>query len=415
VETSDESGVAKGGGASAIEVTGWSDRYAWTWALLLTAGLVTAVMVWSCLLGPAVHGKPGWWISGDVWVPLPATHYIVLGAFPAQYEPVRAFVYLPGLPILLAPVAAVGDHLHLSETISGVVVLRRPSMWLLLGPYATALSIVPIKAMRSLWTSYGVVRSRTSAQVALAGIALGPLVVTWGHFEEVAMLGFVLVAARLSLQDRHSHAAVALAAAILCKQSALLLAPVLLFRVPRQMRARALVLAMGPALALGGLCLAVDWAHASRALLAAQSFPHLGRAALWAGRPTSLVSTPFRAAALAIATLVGYRVRHGGLYLTLAGLAVASAVRLATEPVIFAYYMAVPIVLVVTADLVGGRSWRRDLVAGAAASALFMVHGGGSAWWWAGFTATVLVLLWTPLVAVVKGTADAPQRDKAIT
>src|SRR5438067_2305074 len=94
-----------------------SDRHAWAWALGLTAALIAATMIWSCLLGPAVHGLHSWWIPGDVWVPMPAAHYIASGAFAAQYEAGRGFVYLPGLPILLTPVAALGDHLNLSETI----------------------------------------------------------------------------------------------------------------------------------------------------------------------------------------------------------------------------------------------------------------------------------------------------------
>jgi hypothetical protein len=227
--------------------------------------------------------------------------------------------------------------------------------------------------------------------------------VTWGHFEEVAMLGFLLIAVRLSLDGRHAGAALALGAAILCKQSALLVAPVLVFRVPRPLRVRACVYALGPAVLLGGLCLAMDWAHASRALLFARSFPQLGRAALWAA-PGSLVSTPFRVAALALATLVGYRVRHGGAALTLAGLAVASVLRLGTEPVLFAYYMAVPIVLVVTADLVGQRNWRRDVAIGAAISAMFMTHALSPALWWLVFVAGVLILVWEPLRVVVRGT-----------
>ena len=279
---------------------------------------------------------------------------------------------------------------------------RKPSMWLLLGPYGAALSVIPIKAMRSLWTSMGAVRGRTAAQVALVVIVLGPVVVTWGHFEEAAMLGFVLIAARLSLDGRHAGAALALGAAILCKQSALLVAPVLLFRVPRPLRARACMFAFGPSVVLGGLCLALDWTNASRALLSPQSFPQLGRAALWASGAHSLVSTPFRVAALILATAVGYRVRFGSAYVMLAGLAVASALRLGTEPVLFAYYMAVPVALVVTADLVGQRNWRRDIAVGAATSALFMVHGGPPTLWWLVFSAGVLTLVWTPLAAVLR-------------
>ena len=154
------------------------DRSAWAWSLALTAALVGATMLWSCVLAPAVHHLPSWWIPGDAWVPLPAAHYIAWGAFPAQYAAGRGFVYLPGVSILLTPIAALGDHLHLSETIRGVAVQQKPSMWLLLGPYGAALSVIPIKAMRSLWTSLGVVRGRMAAQVALDVIAQGPVVMT---------------------------------------------------------------------------------------------------------------------------------------------------------------------------------------------------------------------------------------------
>lgn len=379
-----------------------TDRRAWIWAVLLTVGLIAATMIWSCLLGPAVHHLRVWWIPGDAWVPLPAAHFIGWNAFPAQYSAGQGFVYLPGLPILLTPIALIGDHFQLSETIRGVVVVQKPSMWLLMGPYGAALSIIPIKAMRSLWTSLGVVRSRTAAQIALVVVALGPVVVTWGHFEEVATLGFILIAVRLSLDDRHLGAALALGAAILCKQSAVLLAPVVLFRVPPAMRRRAVVYAFGPAVALTGLCLIGDWSHASQALLFPQSFPRLGRAALWASASGSVVSTPFRVAALGLAVVVGYRVRHGNPYLVLAGLATASMLRLATEPVLFAYYLAVPIVLIVSADLVGGRAWRRDVLAAVAVSALFMLPGLPTGAWWPLFALAALVMAWAPLTTVIR-------------
>src|SRR5438270_11364098 len=117
------------------------DRSAWAWSLALTAALVAATMLWSCLLGPAVHHLRTWWIPGDAWVPLPAAHFIAWGAFPTQYDAGQGFVYLPGLPILLTPIAALGDHLMLSETIRGVDVVPKPSIWLLLGPNGDALSV----------------------------------------------------------------------------------------------------------------------------------------------------------------------------------------------------------------------------------------------------------------------------------
>jgi hypothetical protein len=78
--------------------------------------------------------------------------------------------------------------------------------------------------------------------------------------------------------------------------------------------------------------------------------------------------------------------------------------RLGTEPVLFAYYMAVPIVLVVTADLVGHRHWRRDVLVGAATSALFMTQAMSPALWWLAFGAGVLILAREPLRVVVRGT-----------
>src|SRR5207237_8189333 len=89
------------------------DRSAWAWSLALTAALVAATMLWSCVLAPDVHHLPSWWIPGDAWVPLPAAHYIAWGAFPAQYAAGRGFVYLAGLAILLTPSAVRRDHLLL--------------------------------------------------------------------------------------------------------------------------------------------------------------------------------------------------------------------------------------------------------------------------------------------------------------
>src|SRR5206468_1684992 len=118
--------------------------------------------------------------------------------------------------------------------------------------------------------------------------------ITWGHFEELVVLGATITACIAATRGRINEVIVALALALLFKQTALLVLPAILLRLPRGDRARAAAWIVAPTLVLSAACLLFDWRDASRSLLFARSFPNVGWPAPWAAGRFSLVATPFR-------------------------------------------------------------------------------------------------------------------------
>jgi hypothetical protein len=231
-------------------------------AVACTAAMVSVALVWTCAVADAVHDFPGphrWWIPGDAWIPVLPAHFVAEGAFPFLYEAHPGFTYPPGIAVLLAPLAAIGEAFHLSE--STTIVVQRPAFWLLLCPVGVGCALFPLASFRRLAVSLHLQRRVAACQVALAVLCLAPVAIVWGHYEELIVIGATLEATRLTLQGRHRDAAWMLGLALLFKQTALLMMPVLLVQAPRSAIRGCALRALAPAVALCGICLAADWPH----------------------------------------------------------------------------------------------------------------------------------------------------------
>jgi hypothetical protein len=351
-------------------------------AVLSAIGLVLAGLLWTCLVLPffAARGQPRpWLIPGDVWIFTGAADYVAAGALPFLYEADRAFVYPPGLAILLAPVCALGRALQLSTSTTQYEIAR-PALWFPVAIVGIGTAALPVYAAARM-----LVPSRLSLQAgvsALVALALVPAAILYGHFEEVVVAGCLLLTVRLLAEERYAAGAAAFAVALLFKQTAFLAAPLLWFQLPGARRARAALLAVAPVAALCAICLAVDWKHASAALLASPSAPGFGHAALWYRGGASTVATPMRIVAVLVAVGAGLLLRRRrSTAELLAALALIMLIRLVTEPVVFSYYLTVPGVLALVAAGLAGAAWRAPAVAVFTSMAAFLVHGSGWVWW----------------------------------
>jgi hypothetical protein len=367
------------------------DRHPYRAAVALTAALVAAAISWSCILAPAVHSFPGparWWVPGDVWVFVSAAHFVAAGALPFVYEADPAYVYPPGMALLLAPIAAIGWWLRLSESTGTVV--HKPQLWLLVAPTGVGTSFLALWSLRRLLLAIGQARRLAAVQLAVA-LVLVPAAIVYGHYEEVVVLGFLLEAATLTVQRRHVGAAWMLGGALLFKQTALLAVPVLLLQVPPELRRATAVRAFGPVGALGAICLLGDWHATVHAVLLGRSFPGTGRAALWAGSTTAMAA-PVRVSAVLLAVVIGVAIRrHHESAVVLSALAAALLIRTLFEPVLFAYYLAVPTTFAVAAAVAAGaRPWLPIAVGGALA--LAFVPEIDNRLWWVCFAAGVAAL-----------------------
>jgi hypothetical protein len=312
------------------------------------------------------------------------------GALPYLYEGSPNWVAGPLLPIVLAPVAAIGSLFGLSQSVPYLI--RYPTIWLVYGPYGMGLLVVPLIAMRRLAVQIGVRTSLLRLQLATTILILIPTGMMWMHLEDVLALACMLFAARETLRGRDTRAALMIGLAIGFKQWALLGLPIVVAAAPEGRRLR--TLAAGVAVPAGafGLPLLLDWHWAAPAILSAKAFPITGHAALWEGGAVSTVGTPFRSLSVLSAIAVGWRLRGRVDPRTLmAGFASVLVIRLAFEPVLFGYYPCPALAFLLFHELVRTGRLTRTFLFGLAALLVFAFHPHPVVWW------TVEVALLAPI------------------
>jgi hypothetical protein len=366
-----------------------ADDRAWRAAVLLGLALLACAFA-VALLVPAVFGdgcpcrdQAGRRVlvlatAGDFWVAHAAARYVANGALGYVYESSGYLTALPLYPILLAPVAAAGQALGLSEPPAPM-----PTTWFLLAPFTVGLAVPLLHQVRGLVRDADAGGGALSAQVWTAVLVAVPVLVVFGHGEDALALLGVLAAVRLATRERWARAGLLLGLAVASKQWAALALPALLVRRDPRERGRmaAATLALPAALAL--FVLAVDWAHASRALLHPPNYPGYGHAALWVPAGAATVATaPFRLGALALAVALAGRARGGaGTSRLLAVLGVTLMARCAFEPVVHVYYLGPGLCLLLLHERLATGRCARTAALGGLLVAWFQVHPAPVLWW----------------------------------
>ncbi len=383
------------------------DPHPWRATIVLGLLAIAGGMLGAMSVAPAL-GHNHWWIPGDAWLGLRAAHYVSQGTYPLIYETgTRKDVFDAGplLPLLLAPVAWLGDFLHLHE---GYPFPRQhPSMWPVFGPYALACAFPLLYAVRALATQLRVRRGRAGLQLAVLVLAFAPMAIVYGHYEDVLALALVLLAFRDLFRERPLRGALLVAVAILCKQWSLLAVPVFVAACPPAVRLRALLRCTVPAGLFMSAFLALDYKYASAALLHPPAFPLFGHSALWISPATEyLTSAPTRAGAFVVAGAVAWLVRRErDPAVIVAALGCVLLARFLFEPVAHAYYLAPGI----TALLVSAWSRRGPVVKNCAIGAIllcsFPFHPARPLWWTVAYTLTAL-LLREPVFTLVRRSRD---------
>ena len=187
-------------------------------ALALVGGGIA--LLTRMVIAPRVESVNAWIIPTDVWTPLRAARSAAnLDVF-HLYEPLAGrtgYPYTPGLPILLAPIVAVGDHFHLLGDV--FFSHRHPGMFWLLGPAEAIVGTFPIVYV----AGFAARRGRASAsrvQVVVFFVAAWAPVVYF-HPEDTIALAFVLGACLAIGNDDWRRAGAFVAIALLFKQWAL--------------------------------------------------------------------------------------------------------------------------------------------------------------------------------------------------
>ncbi len=337
--------------------------------------------------GRFVLGSSAIWTAGDGWNVIHPARFVASGAFPYLYSPYFAkqarWPYPPGLPVLFAPVAWLIDRLGLSVS-EPPLILPRATGWFVLAPALVFVGAVMAPAVAGLARRLGA-RCDISAGLLAATAGGFSAAVLYGHAEDIVAVTALVGAVGAALDARWRRVGVLLGVALLFKQWAFVLVPLLLSAAPPAIRRglllRAVVVPGVPIL----VCLLYDPRNTVRALTGAQSAVALGHAFPWIPSSSALVTAaPLRVVGLVVLAVLGWcwgrRCQGTALVAAAGGL---MALRLLTEPVLFSYYLAqiAPFVLVVTA----ARSSRAMLWAQglglAALSLWFAQHPSPWVWW----------------------------------
>ena len=361
------------------------DRHPWRAAISIGVGTILAGMILQVWLIPTVNDLGYWWISDDAWTPLGPARAVAEGRLGHLYGADPRWIAGPLAPILLAPIWLAGRWFDLSSPLTGEV--DRPTLWLAYGPLVLGWSIPLLYAVRALAVE---ARRGVSALGRLARVQWGtvalvllPVALLAGHLEDLIAITLVALAARSALREDATWGAIWLALAIVTKQWALLAAPALFAMVPAGSRIRWLAIAAGiPGVVFGGLFLA-DPDSTGRALFEGLAFPAAGKPALFVDPTDPLVGTPFRVAIVLVAAAFGVLVaRRPGARALLAAIGLSLLVRLALEPVLFAYYPAPALAFLALREYGETGHVRSTLVFGLAVTVLFPWEPGARVLWW---------------------------------
>jgi hypothetical protein len=391
--------------------------------LLATVVMIIVGMA-GTIWGPRFYGKTAWALPDDLWGTMTAAQRLAHLDLSGLYTPPTQLVSLPGAAIILIPVVAIIDlaglHLGLPQAHGA-----HPGLWLLAGPYETAVSAVALFAADALAERLGATRPKRFLLAAAAATALWSVTIRWGHPEDAVATGLLLYAI-LALADSKTSRSAWLAGAAVAVQPLVLLAlPVLVVAAGPRRWPGFLARTAAPGVLLLAAAAAANWTATIHAVTSQPNSPLIDHPTPWIYLAPHLAGGQVAAgpgrilailAACGCALAAGRRWRAarpgtagtadtaapagtagppgtGGEWSqeTLAGLlwwtAVALALRSAFEPVMVAYYLWPPLAVALIA---ASRHWSRLVPTGCAVVWLtfFSQTRWHNPWSW-----------WTPMVA----------------
>ena len=415
------------------------------WPILLTVVSLVTGLAFMLFWDPVVYHHQQWALGGDVWGIWRAAHYVGWGDLGGVYTPGTGVVSLPGMPVVLAPLASLGGWLGLTET-AGPLVLSHPTAALILEPAEILLSSTVLFASDAVARRLGVARRRRIALCVAIAVLAWPVGVVWGHAEDTFALALAMYALLSALDRKWVACGWLFGAAVAVQPLVALLLPLVIGASPAGQRVRTLA----RTLLLPGVLLVVAFAGNAadtwRAVVQQPTPPAVNHATPWAalapvvervtvhaqrygqaviGSSGGFTTSTRHTAATTLVAVSGGPGRFAYFALALAaGLYVwrrsQSAVRLlwiATlvlgarccfEAVMTPYYLAPPFILaLVVASRSGGRRFWSAVVVALATSVFAYFHLGPWVWWLPVITgAAVVVALAYPTRAVVASTLE---------
>jgi len=384
--------------------------------LILVLVAAAIGMVFTLTWDPVVHHVSSWDVPGDVWSTFRAAHWVGWGDVGGVYDPDTQLVTLPGIAVLLAPVAVLSGHLNLTESLAPIM-LTHPTAWLLLGPAVLLIGYAALVPLDATADDLGTDRWLRMVLVAFEAAVLFQVLAIWGHPEDVVALGLALYAILATFRNRWSLAGWLWGAALVVQPLVVVMLAVSFHRVPRGQRIRTCLFALLPSVVLVAPALRSNWSGTTAVFLHQKNFPHLDHATPWMVVAPKLAGNAVGAGPGRILAVVAAVILGGAAYRwrpTLAGLvwlcALVLSLRCVFESVMVPFYLGPPLAVIVLAAAATNRWWRMIGAFTIAMVATELSYRHTSEWsYWLPMTALLalgLVFAWPGIDAVRSASAS---------
>jgi hypothetical protein len=243
--------------------------------IVLATGV--AFMLWWPLL---VEHRQGWDTGGDMWGIWRAAHYIGWGFLGGVYDPSTGVNSLPGLEILLAPVAMLSGHLGLSESFPPFFLVH-PTAALLLEPIELLLASTVLFAVDALAEQLSVTRHRRIALCVMVACVTWPTVAIWGHAEDCLATALAIYALVAGLRGRWKACGWLFGFALVTQPLVVMVLPILVASSPQGRRLMTAARSVALAVVLVVVAFASDAANTYRSLVQQPTPPSVNHATPW--------------------------------------------------------------------------------------------------------------------------------------
>ncbi len=303
---------------------------------------------------PLEIGKIGWALPHDLWGTMVAASRVLHGQLGGLYTRPTGLITLPGGALILVPVVAVIDAAGLSLHVPGLD--ARPALWLLAGPYQTAISGVALFAADAIAEHLAVSRRRRALLAAAGALLLWNVTIRWGHPEDAVAVGLVLYAVLDLAKGKPGRSALLFGLAVAVQPLVLLALPVLLVVMKLKAAVRYTIAAATPTVVLLGIAAIANWQATYTAVTRQPNWPKINHPTLWlplasplhggavAAGPARILAIVVACACAVVAGMACGSARESAIWdaptllRLLWWVAVTLALRSVFEPVMVAYY-----------------------------------------------------------------------------
>src|ERR1039458_3147651 len=201
--------------------------------IALIVATVATTMAYTLLWGP-LFGHSYWIAPGDLWGTFHTSQFVAWGEIGDVYNSGGGLVSLPGISVVLAPVALLVNHLGLS--VGFPFGIAHPTAWLVLGPYQAAVGALVLIPLDALAEELGVSRTGRVASSIGEAVVLWPVLAIWGHPEDSVAMAFAVWGLLAGLRGRWRAAGWLWGLAPVMQPLVVLMVPIVFAMAATQMR-----------------------------------------------------------------------------------------------------------------------------------------------------------------------------------